>query len=465
MAIHPIDFRYGTPEMRSIFEEEKKLEKMLLVEAALVEALADLGKVPKEAAVEVKKKANTKDVKLERVKEIEAEIKHDVMAIAKALTEVSGESGKYVHLTATSYDIQDTATALQIKEAMNLIIKKSETLLATCLSIAEKHKKQVMIGRTHGQHAVPITLGFKFANYSDKLGEDILRLKEDSKYIQGKFSGAVGNYSAQQNLGVGEELESRIMKKLNITASDITMQTVPREHLARIVSDIVILASTVDQIAREIRNLQRSEIGEVSEPFGSKQVGSSTMAQKKNPIDCENVCSNVRVIRSCLTPVIENIALEHERDLTNSAAERSLLPTVFILTDEVLTRMNKILSGIVVFPKNMKKNLEMSKGTIMAEAVITKLTENGMGRQDAHEILRTASMEALEQDKHLRDILKKNSDVMKHLSAVELENLFNYENYVGLSVEKTDKILKKWGKNANYKSNEPAIEVNVKRKG
>ncbi|MBU2539916.1 adenylosuccinate lyase [Patescibacteria group bacterium] len=442
--IHPIDYRYGSKEMREIFDEEKRLEQQLKVEAALVEALADFGKIPKSAAREIKQKANTNFVKLERVKQIEEETKHDVMALVRALTEVCGEAGKYVHLTATSYDIVDTAQAIQIKEAVEILLKKGEELLKNCLNISEKYKDLVMIGRTHGQHAIPITLGFKFANYTDKIGENLRRLKEAKKYICGKFSGAVGNYAAQQIYGLGDEIERKIMEKLSLEAADISTQVVARENIARILCDLSIFACTIEQIAKEIRNLQRTEIAELSEPFGEKQVGSSTMAQKRNPINTENICSNVRVIRSCVYPILENIALEHERDLTNSANERSILPTIFILMDEILTRMNTVIKDLVVFPENIKKNLELTKGTIMAEAVITELTKRGMGRQDAHEILRKGSIQAFSENRNLKEILLQNNEVLKYLNKNELEEIINYNNYIGLSVEKTDKIIQKW---------------------
>ena len=444
MAIHPIDYRYGSKEMREIFEEEKRLEQQLRVEAALAEVLAELGKIPKEAAEVIKEKANTNFVKLERVKEIEEETKHDVMALVRALTEVCGEAGKYVHLTATSYDIVDTAQALQLKEAMKILFEKGKELLKNCLDISEKYKDLIMIGRTHGQHAIPITLGFKFANYADKIGENLKRLKEDAKYICGKFSGAAGNYAAQKVFGLGDDFEKKIMEKLEIQAADISTQVVPRENIARIISDLVIFACSIEQIAKEIRNLQRTEIAELSEPFGEKQVGSSTMAQKRNPVNVENVCSNVRVIRSCVYPILENIALEHERDLTNSASERSILPTIFVLTDEILIRMNKVISGLMVFPENMKKNLGLTRGGIFAEVIITELVKKGMGRQEAHEILRKSSMRTFSESRNLKEILLENKEILKYLNKNELEKLMDYKNYLGLSTEKTEKIIQKW---------------------
>jgi len=443
MSIHPIDFRYGSQEMKDVFEENQKLDYLLKVEVALVEALADFGKIPREAANGIKSKATSEFVKLERIKEIEKETRHDIMALVKAITEVTGEAGKYVHLTATSYDIVDTALALQLRDGLDILIEKGKELLNHCLDFAEKHKELVMIGRTHGQHAIPITLGFKFANYSHNIAQSLERLEEDKKYAVGRFAGAVGNYSAQQLYDLGEDLEKKVMEKLGIESVKISTQVVGRENLARIICDIAIFAGSIEQIAKEIRNLQRTEIGELSEPFGKKQVGSSTMAQKKNPVNTENICSNVKIIRSCVYPALENIALEHERDITNSAAERTIIPTTFILMDEVLRRMNRLMTkGLVVFPENMKKNLELTKGTIMSESVITALVKKGMGRQKAHEILRTCSHKALAENIHLKQVLLQNEIVSKHFDSKELDQVMDYQNYIGLSVEKTEKIIK-----------------------
>lgn len=447
MPAHPIDYRYGSPQMRALWDDEKRLAYYLKVEAALARALAHLGAIPPQAAKEIADKATPAHVTLSRVREIEKETRHDVMAMVKALGEQCGESGKYVHLTATSYDIVDTAQALQISESLELLCKKSRALLSVLLALSYKHKKLVMAGRTHGQHALPITLGFKFANYADKLGGDTANLEWDRTHLVfGKFSGAVGTYSAQKLLGItGPELELLVMKELGLAPAPISTQVVAREHLARIVCDIAVLAGTLEQVAKEIRNLQRTEIGELSEPFGESQVGSSTMAQKKNPVDCENVCSNARIVRSCVAPGLENIALEHERDLTNSAAERSLLPTAFCLVDDMLDRMHSVLSGLVVHPSRMQRNLEMTGGAIMAEAVITELVKKGMGRQEAHELLRVSSQKAVATGTPLKTLLLADRQVKKLFSEKEVDALLEPNAYVGSAVEKVDAIHKKWG--------------------
>ncbi len=432
--------------MRELWEQEHRLGNYLKVEAALALSLAELGKIPKEAAQEISSKASPRFVTLERVAQIELETKHDLMAVIKALTEQCGEAGKFVHTTATSYDIVDTAQALQVRDSLQILFEKCCTLLEALLKQAEAHSQTVMAGRTHGQHALPITFGFKLANYAQKLGGDAENLKWDCQnLVQGKFSGAVGTYSAQKSFGVeGSELEQKIMLKLGLKAAPISTQVVAREGLARIVCDVAVLAGTLEQIAKEIRNLQRTEIGEASEPFGEKQVGSSTMAQKRNPIDCENVCGNARMVRSCVAPALENIALEHERDLTNSSAERSLLPTVFLLADDMLDKMAEIISGLQVYPQKMKGNLELGRGAMMAEAVITQLVKKGAGRQEAHEIARKASMAARDNNSSLKQELEKEKTINEAFSASELETLFDYSNYTGSAKEKTLEVVSRW---------------------
>ncbi|MCD6414906.1 MAG: adenylosuccinate lyase [Candidatus Diapherotrites archaeon] len=444
MSVHPIDYRYGSEEMRRVFDEETRLKRMLDVEVALVEALADMGKAPKTAAKEIRVKA--KNVKLERVKEIERKTKHDVMAMVKALSEqCSPKTARYVHLTATSYDIVDTALALQLKEGLTILLEKGRVLMRVLMDLSLKYENTAMVGRTHGQHATPITFGFKLANYVDKVGYDLHNLLSDYFSLRGKFSGATGTYAAQKLFGVAG-IERKIMKRLDLDAAEISTQVVPREDIAMLVSDMAIMAGTLEQIAKEIRNLQRTEIAEVSEGFGKEQVGSSAMPQKRNPINCENVCSNARVVRSCVLPALENIALEHERDLTNSAAERSVFPTVFLLLDDMTDRMIRVLNNLQVFPEKMKENLDLTKGRIMAEAVTTLLAAKGLERQEAHELLRKASMKSLKEDIPLKDVLAKDKTVMKYLSRKELDKIMKPENYIGLARKKTREVVRKWEK-------------------
>ncbi len=444
MSIHPIDYRYGSQEIREIFKEEKKLEYQLKVESALSETLAEFGIIPKSSAQIIKKRANLKFVKLKRVKEIEKKVKHEVVALVLALSEVCGKAKKYVHLTATSYDILDTALALQLKEATKILLKKGKKLLKVCLKICQSYKDLIMVGRTHGQHALPITLGFKFANFTHQIGESLIRIRENQKYILGKFSGAVGTQASQRILNLPEDFEDKLLKKLDLKKAEISTQVVARENLARVLADIVILAGTLEKIAKEIRNLQRTEIFEIAEPFSEKQVGSSAMPQKRNPWQSENICSNVKIIRSCILPCLENIALEHERDLTNSAAERTILPTIFVLMDDILERMTKILENLDVFPENMEKNLKLSKGRIFAEAILSQLVKKGAERQKSHQLLKELSFKAEREKREFKEVLMESKEIQKYLSQKEIEKVLQPENYLGFAIKKTEKIIKKW---------------------
>ncbi|MPW39636.1 adenylosuccinate lyase [Thermococcus sp. 101 C5] len=438
MAIHPIDYRYGSEEMKRIWEEENKLQKLLDVEAALARAHAKVGNIPEESARAISEKANTKWVKIERVKEIEAEIHHDIMAVVKALSEVCGEHGKYVHLGATSNDIIDTANALLIKESLEIVLKDLRELRSILKNLAKEHKYTVCIGRTHGQHAVPTTYGMKFAIWLDEIQRHIDRIEEAKKRILvGQMSGAVGTMASFGEKGL--EIQRLVMEDLGLKPALITNQIIQRDVYGELMSILALIASTLDKIALEIRNLQRTEILEISEPFGKKQVGSSTMPHKRNPIRCEKVSGLARVIYSNVIPALLNNPLWHERDLTNSSVERVILPETFILLDEMLKSMKKVLSGLEFFPENIKRNLYLTKNLIMAEPLMLKLTEKGMGRQEAHELVRQLAMKAFEEGRDLLEVVKE-SEAMKYLSEEDLESL-RPENYIGLAPQIVDNVI------------------------
>ncbi|UCD26753.1 MAG: adenylosuccinate lyase, partial [Candidatus Bathyarchaeota archaeon] len=322
--------------MRRIFNETNRLQKMLEVEAALAWAHSEVGDIPKRDAKQIVEAASTKHVKLSRVKEIEREIKHDVMALVQALAETCGPSGAYVHLGATSSDILDTATALQLREAWNLIEKRLNDLEMVLIRQAEQRKETMMAGRTHGQHALPITLGFKFAVWMREVSRHLQRLQEcRDRLIVGKMSGAVGTQAAFGPHAMN--VQKLVMKKLGIQPADISTQIVQRDRYAEFVCLLAVIASTLDKMATEIRELQRPEIGEVSESFEKeRQVGSSTMPHKRNPVICERICGLAKIVRGLVTPALENIPTWHERDLTQSSAERFIIPEVCILTDYML---------------------------------------------------------------------------------------------------------------------------------
>ncbi len=441
MPVHPIDYRYGSEDMRRIWDEENKLQRLLDVEAALARAHAKLGNIPEESARVISERANTSWVKPRRVKEIEAEIGHDIMAVVKALSEACGDHGKYVHLGATSNDIIDTANALLIKESLELIERYLIELRNVLMKLAEEHKYTVCIGRTHGQHAVPTTYGMKFALWLDEVQRHIERLEEIKKRVLvGKMRGAVGTAASFGEKAL--EIERLVMKDLGLRPALITNQLVPRDLYAELMMFLALVASTLDKIGLEIRNLQRTEILEVSEPFGEKQVGSSTMPHKRNPIRTEKVCGLARILYSNVIPALLNNPLWHERDLTNSSVERVILPESFILLDEMLRVTIGVLKGLEFFSGNIEKNLYLTKNLIMAEPLMLKLTEKGMGRQEAHELVRQLAMRAFREEKDFLEVVKESGDVREYLTESDLNSL-KPENYIGMAPKLVDIVLEK----------------------
>lgn len=439
--IHPIEFRYCTDEMRKIFEQENIVAKKLLVEAAIAKAHAKLGTIPKESAEEIAKHANTKEVTLERIAEIEKETQHDVMALVKALSEKCGDSGNYVHLGATSYDIIDTSWALIFKEAIDVLLTRLQELKKVLVKKTTKYKSLVMVGRTHGQHATPITLGLKFAVWLAEVQRHVERLERAKEIISvGKMTGAVGTGAALGEKAV--EVQTIVMKELGLKGPLVTTQVVQRDRYAEIIFGIALIAGTLEKIGKEIRNLQRTEIGELEEAFGKKQVGSSTMPHKRNPWKSENVCGIARYLRSNVAAALENIALEHERDLTNSSCERIIFPESFILCDFISKRMIKIVGGLTANEDNIKKNLELSKGRIMGEAVMLKLVERGMGRQEAHEVIRELAMQSFKENMPLGSVLVSDKRVNDLLSGSEIKEVLKPENYIGSALEQIENVLK-----------------------
>ena len=443
MPILPIDTgRYGSPEMRRIFDEENRLERMLEVEAALAWAHSQVGNVPKEDAEKIVEKASTKYVKLDRVKEIENEIRHDVMALVRALAEVCGSSGEYVHLGATSSDMLDTATALQLKEAVNLIEERLNDLESVLLARAEQHKKSIMMGRSHGQHALPTTFGFKVAVWTREVARHIQRLQDcRDRLLVGKMSGAVGT---QAGLGPKAlKIQELVMERLGISAADISTQIVQRDRYAEFTCILAILASTLDNIASEIRELQRPEIGEAFEAFEQKQVGSSTMPHKRNPMISERICGLAKILRSLVSPALENVPTWHERDLTQSSCERFVIPEECILIDYMLTLMIRVLKGLEVDEERMQKNMGLTQGRMMSEAVMLALAKKGLGRQKAHELTRELAIKSHTEQRAFKEVLMENEAVQELLNAKEIEEVLDPRNYLGTAIEQIELVVKK----------------------
>jgi adenylosuccinate lyase len=431
LAVCPIDYRYGSEEMREIFSEEGKLQRMLLVEAALAEAQAAVGMIPAEAGASITEAARSGRVTAERVAEIEAETKHDVMAIVRALAEQAGDAGAYVHLGATSNDIIDTANALQMKEAWPHIVAGCRDLRDELGRMAGEHKSTLQVGRTHGQWAVPTTFGLKLAVYAVEMDRHLQRLREAAPRVMvGKFLGAVGTGAAMGPHAL--EVQRHVMETLGLGAPLVTLQTTQRDRHAELACLLGNIAASLEKFATEVRNLQRSELAEVQEAFDTtKQVGSSTMAHKRNPISAENVCGLARIVRGFVTPAFENVPLWHERDLTNSSAERFTISHQMLLTEYILQRSVRLFKTLVVNADNMRANIERAGHDIMAEAVMMVLVEKGLGRQEAHELVRSASMKAHGGDGTFLQALMSYPEVSSRISEDEVRQALRPESYLG----------------------------------
>ena len=442
MPVCPLDFRYGRPEMKDIFEEENRLQKLLDVEAALSQAQAKVGNVKQDHADIIKKTASTRFVKLERVREIDRKINHEITAIIRALSEQAGESGKYVHVGATSNDILDTAQALQLKEAVELLDRDLQALKSTLARRAREHRDTIMVGRTHGQFALPLTFGLKLADYALEVHRHQQRLKECApRVLVGKMSGAVGT-----GAGFGPkalEIQKLVMSELGLGVEEGPTQIVARDRYVELFTLLANISCSIEKFATEVRNLQRGEIAEVAEPFDeSVQVGSSTMAQKRNPVTAENVCGLARVVRGFAYPVFESSILWHERDLTNSSAERFFVPHSLILVDDMLAKLETLFAGLEVRPEQMKRNLARAGSSVMAEAVLLELVAKGMGRQDAHELVRRCSMEAKKSEEDFRAALMKDKDVSSKLSEKDIDRVLDPKGYLGSTGATVDNILR-----------------------
>jgi len=442
MPIHPIEFRYGSPEMKDLWSEEYRFRCLFLVEAALSRAQEELDLIPKGAADDIERAARRASP--ERAKEIEDEIGHDMMAVVHALAEACEEAGEWVHLGATSNDILDTATGLQIKASMEVLEEKVKRLLGVLLARAEEHKHLVCAGRTHGQIGVPTTYGLRFAVWASEMARHLERLRQLlPRAAVGKMSGAVGTQAAFGPQGM--KIQERVMDLLELNEVDVSNQVVQRDRHAEMSCWMGLVASTLDKICVEIRTLQRSEIGEVSEVFGKRQVGSSTMPHKRNPIKSEQVCGLARVVRAQIEPAFANIPLWDERDLTNSSCERVLFPEAFIFTDHLLALTARILEGLSINLDQVEKNLNLLSGLNMAESVMVELAKRGVGRQKAHEIMRRSSMRAAEEGMTLAEVLAGEATVAGLLSGDEIQRLLDPHQYIGTAVEQVDRLLLKLG--------------------
>jgi adenylosuccinate lyase len=416
---------------------------MLDVEAALAWARAEVGDIPKEAGAGILRHASLQYVKLERILEIEKTTDHEVMALVDALAEVSGIGGAYVHLGATSADILDTALALQMKDGLALISQKMDRLEEVILDLAKRYRNTLIIGRTHAQHALPMTLGLKFAVWLREIGRHIERLNEcKQRVLVGKMSGAIGTMAGFGKNAI--QIQNLVMERLGLNAPEVTSQIVQRDRYAELVCLFAVVASSLDKFATEIRNLQRPEIDELSEPFQTgKQVGSSAMPQKRNPWRSESVSSIAKIERSLVAPALEGIVTWHERDLSQSASERFVIPESFILMDHVLGSITRILSGLRVNEDKMLSNLMKWKDPMMTESVMIALVNKGMPRQEAHRLLQQLVFSSQQTGESLGTVLLKNDAVSKLLSPSEIESCLDPKSYLGMSGNLVDLAVSK----------------------
>ena len=434
MPILPIDAgRYGTNEMKEIFDGQKKIRYQLEIEAAVAKSQSEIGMIPKNSAENIAQMARSGKITVKRVKQLEAKSDHDTAALVESLSEICKSSAKpWVHYGLTSNDLVDTSNSLQIRDALHIIEPKVAKLAMVLAQLAMRHKDLPAVGRTHGQHASIMSFGLKFANWALEMSKHIERIEEIKKRILiCKTLGVVGTGSLMGSKAL--EVQKRVAKKLFLFPADVTTQVVPRERYAEYVFFMALIGSTLEKMAVEIRNLQRTEIDEVSEPFKKGQMGSSAVPVKRNPVKSERVTSLSKLLRSQISVSFENIPLWHERDLTNSANERFILPTTSILLDDMLETMTRILSELHVNEEKIKQNLEITSGQIFAEFVLDALIKKGVPRFEAYRDIQRVAFASSENGIDFRDAVKEDIAISSHLTAEEINNVFISENRLGAS--------------------------------
>jgi len=413
--------RYSLPEMSSIWSDENRFRKWLEIEIAACEALASLGRIPPEALEEIKSRA---DFEVDRIREIEEVTRHDVIAFLTAVAEKVGEASKYIHMGMTSSDVLDTALAVQLKEAADLIVSRMERLKDAVAKQARKHKYTLMIGRSHGVHAEPITFGLKMALWYAEIERNIERVKRarESNSV-GKISGAVGTFA-----NIDPRVEEYVCKKMGLKPAKVSTQIIQRDRHAEFMTALAITASSLDKFATEIRNLQRTEILEVEEMFARGQKGSSAMPHKRNPITCERISGLARIVRGNTLAALENIPLWHERDISHSSVERVILPDSTILIDYMLVKFTEIVENLNVYPERMLENLNRTGGLIFSQRVLLALVDKGLLREEAYTLVQRNALKSWRTGEGFKDLILKDPEITRYLNPEEIEDLFDY-NY------------------------------------
>jgi adenylosuccinate lyase len=436
MPILPIDSgRYGSKDMREIFEDEKRMRYQLEFEAAVARAQAKIGMIPESAAKDITRMAGSEKVTLARVAELEAVSEHDTAALVEALSEqVSPKSKPWVHYGLTSNDVVDTATCMQMSGAFSIIESKVAKLALLLSDKAVEFKSTPAVGRTHGQHASIISFGLKFAVWAAEMAKHIERIREGRKrFLLCKTLGVVGTGSLMGDRAL--EVQKLAAAELGLYPVDAATQVIPRERFAEMQFLVALIGTTLDKVAIEIRNLQRTEIGELAEPFRKGQMGSSAVPVKRNPIKSERVSSLAKILRSLVNVSMENVALWHERDLSNSANERFTLPEAAILLDEMLNAMTKVISELKVNEHRISANIEMTKGQIYAEFVLEAMVKKGIARFEAYREIQRVAFASLESGRHFLDAVSNDQNMSKYFLGKELEAIFQAKNHLSASAK------------------------------
>ncbi len=414
--------RYCRPQMKRIWSDENKFDNWLKVEIAVCEAWAELGVIPREAIPKIK----LARLNLKRMEEILKETHHDITAFLGAVAESVGEESRFIHLGLTSSDVIDTALSLQLIESAELLNQDMKELVTVLAQQAIKYKYTPMIGRTHGVHAEPISFGFKLALWVEEMRRNLQRLGEAKKAVAvGKISGAVGTYAT-----LSPEVEEKACLRLGLAPAPISSQVLQRDRHAQFVTTLAIISSSLEKFATEIRALQRTETREAEEPFGAGQTGSSAMPHKRNPELCERICGLARLVRGYALTSMENIALWHERDISHSSTERIILPDSCLVVDYILSLFTSVMQGLQVYPKQMKRNIELTKGLVFSQRVMLALINKGLSRQKAYELVQRHAMKAWKENKSFLSMLKADAEITAVLPDKELEQNFDEQYYL-----------------------------------
>ena len=424
--------RYSRPQMAGLWEPENRYRAWLEVEILACEANAKLGLIPAKALATIKKKA---DFNVKRVDELEKTVKHDVIAFLTAVGENVGPESRYIHLGLTSSDVLDTSLAWLMQKASDIIIDDIRTLLKTLKKKALEHKNTVMIGRSHGVHAEPVTFGLKMALWHEEMGRALDRMTRAREVISvGKVSGAVGTFA-----NIDPFVESYVCRKLGLVPEPVATQVVQRDRHAEFLTSLALVASSIEKFSVELRHLQRTEVLEAEEYFSEGQKGSSAMPHKRNPISAENLSGLARIVRTNALAAMENIALWHERDISHSSVERIIIPDSTILIDYMLARFNSLVDRLFVYPANMERNMSISKGLFHSETVMLALVAKGITRETAYSYVQRNAMEVWKKGGDFKERLKKDADIRKHLNTREIENCFDMKH----TLKKVDFIFKR----------------------